>query len=186
MAGEARWVQRRIDEAMLGSLAAGGWQTASEQDRAGMASWIASQQGSRRRGRLHISRRQLDNACVASGLAPDGRGRHRVERVLRWRGNGQSREALVEWAGFDATSNRPWANSWVPRRNLTADLREEGRIRARRERRAPPAAPAMEGRRVSPRIAGVAPIAGLDTERRKRRRAESRVGQYIIQIQYKI
>ena len=31
--------------------------------------------------------------------------------------------ALVRWCGFDPETGEPWQDSWVPRGNLTKDLR---------------------------------------------------------------
>ena len=50
------------------------------------------------------------------------------------------REALVRWLGFNSISGESWEDSWRPRRSLTADLRETGRVRKRK----PPAASAVE------------------------------------------
>ena len=53
------------------------------------------------RQRPAARRRMLQNEEVGSGLAPDGRGRWAVDRVVEWRGGAKDREALVSWCGFN-------------------------------------------------------------------------------------
>ena len=79
-----------------------------------------------------VMRRELYNFEVGHGFRADGRGRWAVDEILEWRGNGDEREALVRWLGFNSISGEPWEDSWRPRRSLTADLRETGRVRKRK------------------------------------------------------
>ena len=117
---------------------------------------------------------------MAAGVTSDTRGFWAVDCVLEWRGGGADREALVRWTGFDASdaTASTWRESWVPRNRLSKDLRELGRIRPYRKRMArseaaeteateTEAARAAKGQRVSPRLAGVVPVAGLEGARRQ-------------------
>ena len=52
-----------------------------------------------------VRRRLLHNQEVGNGVAPDGRGRWAVERILGWRGDASVREAHVRWCGFDPTTS---------------------------------------------------------------------------------
>ena len=109
------------------------------------------------------ARRAISNQMVDEGLKADGRGRWRVLAVTAWRGPASKREGLVTWVG-------PYAPSWEPRKALTADLREGGRIRAAKRTSAAEVnegedvqeATAADGvRRVSPRLQGDVPLEGL-------------------------
>ena len=61
-----------------------------------------------------------------------GRGRHAVDRIVRWRGKGASREAELEWEGFDLADGARWRPTWVPKRQLTADLRAQDPLKRKR------------------------------------------------------
>ena len=120
------------------------------------------------RQRPAARKRMLRNEEVASGVAPDGRGRWAVEQVVEWRGGARDREARIRWCGFDPETGEPWEDSWVPRAFLSADLRRGGLIREAR-RRCDGVEEGEAGgrreedvlRRKSPRVAGLEPGPGL-------------------------
>ena len=77
------------------------------------------------------------NAQVAGGLRPDGRQRWAIDQILEWQGKGAQTRVLVKWLGFDPDSGELWADSWIPKANLTADLREaDPGVRRRHKRSA--------------------------------------------------
>ena len=92
---------------------------------------------------MEVRRRVWHNAAIAEGLEADGRGRWAVDDILGWRGVSRdqdgmdTREALVRWLGFDRVTGEPWADQWIPRRQLTSDLRGR-RKRATQGASAPP------------------------------------------------
>ena len=120
------------------------------------------------RQRPAARRRMLQNEEVASGVAPDGRGRWAVECVVEWRGGARDREALVRWCGFNPVSGEPWGDSWVPRSYLSADLRRGGLLRVKRQSGVSVNVVSVDSqqcegvqRRKSPRVAGESPGPGL-------------------------
>ena len=120
------------------------------------------------RQRPAARKRMLRNEEVASGVAPDGRGRWAVEQVVEWRGGARDREALIRWCGFDPETGDPWEDSWVPRALLSADLRRGGLLREARRRRECAEEGEASGRqeeeverRRTPRLAGLVPGPGL-------------------------
>ena len=157
----------------------------SPEEAARLMGWlavVAPSAGAPRRRMPAARRRQLDNGLIAAGLAPDGRRRWAVDEVLSWRGGHRNREALVRWVGVDLITGVPHPLAWIPRDDLTSDLRVLGRLRAAAPTRAsaPKRAPPTHQsdgapRRVTPRLAGHAPVGGLAGTPRapKRRRAPS-------------
>ena len=99
---------------------------------------------------------------VKAGLRRDARGREAVREITGVRkagaGKGGAIEVKVAWEGCDPVTRRPWPDSWVAQRNLTADLRREARgawNAARKKARAVrEAQPRETARRKSPRLAG--------------------------------
>jgi len=55
----------------------------------------------------------LENGFYMNEITPVRSQEFKVERVLRWRGRGEQREALVRWLHFDSR----W-DSWIPERSL--------------------------------------------------------------------
>ena len=114
---------------------------------------------------MQVQKRRLHEALVVGGMRQDSRGRHAVAQVVQWRGGHKDREALVRWEGFDtseAAGGAAWEDQWLPRAQLTADLREGGRLRpyVQRKRKADVAADvvaaaggAAQGVRCSARLA---------------------------------
>ena len=88
--------------------------------------------------------RAMHNALIEAGVEPDGRGRWAVDSILDWRGQANSREALVQYAGFDRVTGLRHPPTWVPIGRLSTDLQKEGRLRPQSKRvgvapRPPPA-----------------------------------------------
>ena len=66
---------------------------------------------------------QRSEPGARSGGAAEGEEKdsYEVEEVLRWRGTGPKREALVRWAGVDE-ADLPWKASWEPEENVSTGL----------------------------------------------------------------
>ena len=94
-----------------------------------------------------------------------------MDEILEWRGGHKNREALVRWKGADDEGGA-WPTQWVPRADLTPDLRQMGRIRVRPSEAAAGQSSGSretvseDKRRVSPRLAGVVPSQGLTAVKR--------------------
>ena len=81
-------------------------------------------------------------ADAAGRVVVSGEEWYRVLRVLRVRGSGSREEAWVEWAGRAAADGATYECSWVPVRQLSADMQTAARA-LRKRRAVQPAATAV-------------------------------------------
>ena len=182
MQREARVVRGRAalarDARMLAALAAFAKGRVSVEAARGVLGWldqVAPVAGPAQRSVRRLGKRRLQNAMIAAGVVPDGRGRWAVDEVLRverrialpgeeGRTGEWQRMALIRWRGADRLQRQAHVETWRPFEFVTLDLQRRwikprGPAQPKRER----PTHQQDGRvtKRSPRLMGDAAEAGL-------------------------